>query len=415
MRSSNDSLAQRRDHSAGGYQEGSDSHKGHHHQQSGVSLLERPLPVPGHGMVRDYRNGDIYTRHGDMIQRPRSASETTVSHRRGNDWEGDRADSDDESDTRSLQSSLDIWMRESTKPARNTGRGSPDLFGFPISSSKGTWAPQAMFGPNSARPGPQGIGPDAAYMHDLFSLRQALFAANVAPAPPDRRSSLHARTGSTSESAQTASNQALSETDQKSRHSRGHSETAQARSNVHTPVQQLMGPPLLIQGDKRNHYPPIVGQQGGARAGLNRLFRRSIGGTSASGTPEGVPSSTTESTFPDTPKMTTLNMGAPSWVNRTVALDDDDDRSGATPPPIMLNPRQVRRNTAGAEIMPDYLHQAANAKEQVAEICESGRQTPTSQKQQQQPMTPTTPSGTGIRRKWLPAFARTSNLKNKAS
>ncbi|KAJ2976811.1 hypothetical protein NQ176_g4726 [Zarea fungicola] len=93
-------------------------------QGGGVSLVQQASPHKtqlGAGAMPSY---DPYG--AKNIPRPHSTGDTTMSHKRNQSW-----DSDD-SDTKSLQSSLDIWMRESTKqPSKPTGRVSPDLFGFP--------------------------------------------------------------------------------------------------------------------------------------------------------------------------------------------------------------------------------------------------------------------------------------------
>ncbi|KAJ2905223.1 hypothetical protein MKZ38_005925 [Zalerion maritima] len=88
----------------------------------------------------------------DPIQRPRSASEATTAPR----W--------DMSDTESMESDVDIWLRE-------RGRASPDLFSFPSTGPR--WDSDQMFGIASAT---------------------STLTKGPAPPPPNRRSSLQART-----------------------------------------------------------------------------------------------------------------------------------------------------------------------------------------------------------------------------
>lgn len=304
----------------------------HDEKPSGVRLEPEPTKV------RDFGTFDRA-----MIRRPRSAGETTVSHR-GNDW-----DSDSDSDTKSLESSLDIWMRESAKPDRR-GRASPDLFGFP--STKGAWAMDAMFGPSAY--GSATVDPER--LLEMLPTQPEVFTSTVAPPAPHRRSSLHAQTGS---------NQTKTGRVQKSPTRR------KGRRNSDDPQIRAVTQPTPTSDKK--HYPPIAGHQG--RNPLTKLFRRSLGGSTES-TP-------VETNFADIPRSQTA-MGVPSWINR------DDDRDSATPPPIMRNPRQSRGlvdlETEELMISPVETTQEGNS--------------------------PRTVSAMGTRRKWLPGFGRNS-MKNK--
>ena len=252
--------------------------------------------------------------------RPRSAGESVVS-RRG-DW---GSDDEDDDDARSLESSLDIWMRESAKPSRYGGRISPDLFGFPSAGDKGNWA----FTQSDEWKPPPGFE----YMRDLFSLRQGLFA-DAAPPPPNRRSSLHARTGSAADSSARLP-------EEPERH---HSIEPYGRDTMRTPV-----PKETTQSapgsEKRGHYPPIAGQ---ARAGLNRIFRRSSTNGKVDSTQADAEVSMYRSDAEHSQRADHEHsghtahgnyVGVPSWASRGIVADE---RAGCTPPPITLNPRQMR-------------------------------------------------------------------------
>lgn len=355
----------------------------------------------------------LFSHRGPLIPRPRSADESTISHRRGKGWD---SDDDDDSDAHSLESSLDIWMRESSQPSRNKGRASPDLFSFPTDSSKGGWAMASTLGPNGAQVDnvqlPQGFD----YMRDLFSVRQGLFAG-AAPPPPNRRSSLHARTGSSSESpSQSANSQAGDQVPpptarRRSHHSRQNSVDLSRRDDMRTPVQrdQFAPPSQPASDQKPKHYPPLSGQQNGARAGLNRLFRRSTGGGPPAAASD---SSASAETAAAEPFKNFSSMGVPSWANRNCAVEED--RSGATPPPIMFNPRQGRRNTMGAEGEPEKptIQDLSRSKTPGPSAAAAMAANAALVEAESSPAAAS--SGPGARRRWLPGFTRTSNLKTKA-
>lgn len=258
---------------------------------------------------------------GASLQRPRSAGETTVSHRRRDSWQSD------DSDTRSLQSSLDIWLRQGNKPAAQNGRASPDLFGFPTSAtSGGGWATNALFDPKSVA-SRLGAMPPTNYMHDLLSLREALFSPNLAPLPPNRRSSLYAQSGVTNQDGSF-----ISHGDDGQHRSRRNSDLANLRADMRTPVQQHQHQPQAPSSDKKN-YPPSSWQA--PRSGINRIFRRSIDKGSSECNPCAMEDAAINSNGGD----------VPVWVARSGVAVDDADRSGATPPPIMFNPRHGRRSS----------------------------------------------------------------------
>ncbi|KAG6027424.1 hypothetical protein E4U41_000937, partial [Claviceps citrina] len=314
----------------------------------------------------------LFDHGGPLFGRPRSAGESTTSHQGGQGWDSDD-DGDNESDTRSLQSSLDIWMREGAQSSRReTDRGSPDASTFPSTASQGSWAPESvMHGPGSvsagsARPPPPSPPPAPPlgfdYMRDLFSLRQGLFS-NTAPPPPNRRSSLHAGVRSSEGTSPHATDYQGSEqgssssAKRRSYHGRPENVDVGRGDDARTPVSRdQSAPPSPVpqaqaqaqaqaaqpgsEPKQRNNHRPLPGHQHGARAGLNRLFRRSAGATPVAPASE----SRAEDDSPETVKShPSPAMGLPSWARRGSALEDD--RSSATPPPIMLNPRQQRRNT----------------------------------------------------------------------
>lgn len=347
---------------------------------------------------------------GPLIPRPRSADESTTSHGRGKAWDSDL---DDDSDTRSLQSSLDIWMRESDQ-SKGRSRESPDLFSFPANVLTGNCASAASMLPIGAEAGRDQPPPGFDYMRDLFSLRQGLFG-NAAPPPPSRRSSLQATTGSSEASSLNAGKHGgekrprSSATKRRSYHSRQNSVDLGRRDDLRTPVQrdQFSAPPPQPSSEQRcKHYPPLSGQQNGTRVGLNRLFRRSTSGTSTA-----PPCETSAFDINSAEPSSSKHMvGVPSWSSRASAVDDD--RTGATPPPIMFNPRQGRRNTLGAEV---------EAERAAAQDC-SRSKTPNpamaaaaaSKEEANVESSPAAPLVAGGRRKWLSGFSRTGSSKNRS-
>lgn len=293
--------------------------------------------------------------------RPHSSAETTSSRARANSF-GSDSDSDGGADARSEAPSVDYWMRESMRPnnQHESGRAaSPDLFSFPA-DARG-WETDVIFG---ALRGNGYLGsPVSALKRDPLdemasSLRSPpaeVFDPHLsgqAPPTPDRRSSLHARTGSTSAAIPTggklrkslAKGPGMGWMDGKSRSNS--IDTTQAPSNKVYAEQQEVTPP-----GKRNQYPPLSGQTGQRRGlGLNSLFRRS-GSESFS-----VPSSATEANFPiptqtqAQPVLSSLplgmNFGGPAGRSsvpppstmpwRPPGVVENDYKS-ATPPPIMRN------------------------------------------------------------------------------
>ncbi|KAH8906631.1 hypothetical protein BR93DRAFT_626043 [Coniochaeta sp. PMI_546] len=329
-----------------------------------------------------------------QIPRPRSADETTVSNRRGGrgrgNWESDESD-DDLDGAGSVTSTFDYWMRESLSPNRaaalnpfssasqadnkQDGRISPDLFSFPTSTSG--WATDAMFGSlgGSGYVGAAGGGlPTATPLAQTLdalgdSLPQPLFGSGLAspvlggaaipPPPPNRRSSLHARTGSShgmvtgissSPAGPSQSHARLRTSPRRNRqrsnsidgppnssHSSARAVAAQmGRAPTAPPQTSMPVPDAPQQQPKQRHYPPTASQPARSK-GLNNLFRRSTGSSADVQPPASAPA--TETSFKNVPAPM---VGVPtSWGSRKNGIDvfADDDRASATPPPIMRNRR----------------------------------------------------------------------------
>ncbi|UKZ78440.1 hypothetical protein TrVFT333_006180 [Trichoderma virens FT-333] len=374
MRNSNDSLARqdsRNDRASVTYSD-------QDNQSLRVSFRGKPSLLRGADKAAggEKEKEKAHDTIGSVQRHQRAASDTASFQKKENRW--DSTDSDEQSEVHSLRSSLDIWMRESTKP---------DLFGIPSSKKS------------------QGIDNDADYINELFSLRQSL-VTNTAPPPPDRRSSLHARTSSTTSSVRnsprTLTLTSTPEQPELSSHSRRQSDGVQMRGDLHTPAQSPTIP-QHPQSEKRGQYPPISGP----RTALNRLFRRSL----VPASPSSTPASATDTTFADTYK-TGQGVSLQPWLNRE---GDFDDRAGSTPPPIMLKPRQMRRNTVGTEAAPSFLPSSTSAPVRLSDLVVNGRSSPNMKKQVVEPATPA-PSVIGTRRKWLPGFSRaSSSLRNRAN
>ncbi|KAG6014095.1 hypothetical protein E4U54_005852 [Claviceps lovelessii] len=397
-----------------------------------------------------YPMDSLFDDRGALIRRPRSAGEsTTVSHREGQNWD---SDNEDDSDAQSLQSSLDIWMREGAPAAqssRSRAQGSPDLFRFPSATSQGSLRRGSMNGlgrvSGHAADSPQSsLPPGFDYMRDLFSLRQGLFAG-AAPPPPNRRSSLHVKLGSAaaSETASQAADNQGSEKEsysasysarRRNRHSRHNSADVSRRDDLRTPVQRDAStpatPPSQVRvqaqagAEKRQRSYPLAsgGHAQVARSGLNRLFRRST--IAVPSTPPPAVESSADSDSPETAgNHHHQPMGLPSRTSRSSGVVEDD-RSGATPPPILKNPRQARRNTLGGEREAErpLTHELRRSKTPGPSVAAAAAAAAAVAVAQEAAAAAAavaeegsvTSSGTGMRRKWLPGFSRISSSRNKS-
>ncbi|RKU43337.1 hypothetical protein DL546_004393 [Coniochaeta pulveracea] len=379
----------------------------------------------------------------DHIQRPRSADETTVSNRREDgrraEWNSDESDED-----------LDYWMQESRKPDQvkgltplssasqagnpNKGRVSPDLFSFPT-STRG-WATNAMFGTLSGS-GYNGAGgslgaassPLANTLDALGdSLPQPLFDSGlaspildgtVAPPPPNRRSSLNARTGSShgtmSHSTSTSSNAspAVARIRKSQDRNRNRSNSVDgppmsAQKNARAaaahvgraptaPPQQSM---VEQQVQKQRHYPPTASQPSRSRAFKN-LFRRSVGSPADIQAPAStLPLDATSKDIKDVP----AEIGVPSWGRRRSGHDIFGvDRDSATPPPIMRHRRESYEGGAPLdENMPvvDHLRQNVQVSN---DVVQSSGGAPIKNEEKE----------AGGKRKWL-GLGRRGSLRTRA-
>ena len=377
---------------------------------TGVRLTEIPDIRPQSSQRRDFSNSSSTTTRTSnsffpteqFHQRRRSADDSTISQRRGNGWGSDY--DDDQADVPSLVSS-DIWMKESARPDwEATDRSaSPDMFGF--STASGGWTSDAMYGRSTQKtPASATMG-----INESFPMQHGLFDGR-APPPPNRRSSLYGHKEVAFEDGTGHSNShAIDTMKQKStpnrvqRFMRRNSDAADVRQELKTPVQGSFPKP---PADKKGHYPPQT------RNGLTRLFRRSIGGSSKPDqSPQPQPAQ--EEVVVHVPKHERAISA--SWVSRSAAAMEEE-RTGATPPPILRNPRQGREEVTEyyrpRPITPDMESSHMNTSTPQTVVQMDGRQTPSYEVQGGAALEGNY-SG-GLRKKWLP-FGRSNSvsLKNR--
>ncbi|KAM0335093.1 hypothetical protein ACHAQA_000128 [Verticillium albo-atrum] len=401
----------------------SDSASSHRMEEKPESAPEHnggaPIAPPLDTAAR--RNDEVKhpDHHRPLKPRPRSADESTISHRRSKAWLRENEDDDDNASVMSLESSLDIWMQQGKEP-KPKGRASPDLFGFPTKT--GGWETNAMFGPGASFGGEGAplAWPDP--LEDLVPIQQALFGGPGAPPPPNRRSSLHARTGSTSASRHPEP--AMGKL-RKSFGRRRDSTDSQMQATDAGP--QTPQPAGERQSQGRGPYPPFSRPATATpRDGrMKNLWRRSLGGTGSAAPPNAsdLAVEPASATTPTGRQSINSGVGTPSWVHRAHMVDDETRALGATPPPIQRQPR--RDSTVEYEGAP---------------VFDRGPSTPTMSVAPSLPSTPTgkgpttsdpalaggqaggggAPLGNGAgaatstRRKWLPGFGRASSLRNRA-
>lgn len=422
------------------------------------------------------RRNDVPSSHGSLYMesrlaippRPRSAGETTTSYGRRDDdwWPSDGSEDEENVNDGATVSTYDYWMREGLKPNRSFphnvaainalnggdegGRTSPDLFAFP--DSTGGWASDAMFG-NLGGAGYFGAGsaPTSQALDaigaSLPTPQAGLFGSGLASPglhasatvpPPPRRSSLHARTGSSPAvtrppSRQAPANGKLRKSPVRSSVSRSNSVDYSVQAPP-TPTlassQQSQPLPTSNAPDpNKRHYPPISGsQQQHTRrlSGLNGMFRRSGGPcdkdreiVSASAPPSEL---ALRNAYPPPPSPNAaavtandgVNIGMPSWGRRADLADEDS--SSATPPPIMRNPNQrggggpsvaARRGSLVPrleDMTDEYGSTGAPLTPQVAAVPQSPQVTGTD-----------SPGGNSARKRgWLGGLSRVGSLRNRA-
>ncbi|KAL2173468.1 uncharacterized protein P884DRAFT_273212 [Thermothelomyces heterothallicus CBS 202.75] len=342
----------------------------------------------------------------------------------GNSWNGDAPRYTARYRRDSTTSSIDTWLRESLKPESTEGLGpmssvsqvhpnatsgrvSPDLFSFPTSAHG--WMANTMLGSLGGKDhaGPQAKNASVTPIADMLDAieasrptppimscrRKTPINGAAAPSPPNRQSSLLARTGapadtkpgmegipqppphpSPSASSKVNSPVRGSHTRRNSNHVRSvdHHPTElglkQGRAMTVPPKQVHAPPPPIhhhhhqhqqqpdapIKQDppmqalsKQRHYPPPSQTSRPRSRGLTAFFRRSTGSADVPAPPASAPP--TQTAFKPPPPRSwsrqragsgsealpaALGMGMPSWVRRG-SLADGERPSGATPPPIL--------------------------------------------------------------------------------
>lgn len=254
-------------------------------------------------------------------------------------------------DTRSEDSNFDYWMWEGTRardpsPLDRDTDSLPDLFEVP-----GT---DALFGAirgSGFSPAP-GLGrdsPEGGLASSISDSEDGTFGPTVLQeadglVAPDRRPNLRARVGSFTSSGGAPAGESLGHNSARehrwltSRGGRSRSSSADAASFCSQHMQTSCAP-----GARRSVYPPIAGQPARSRglSGLNGLFRRDS--TSHAGCPSPrQQKAQSPCQYSRSGRMSVPPPAARPWDRRLPELSDDD-RAGATPPPIMRQraPRPV--------------------------------------------------------------------------
>ncbi|KAK1951963.1 hypothetical protein LY78DRAFT_594605 [Colletotrichum sublineola] len=340
-----------------------------------------------------------------LIPRPRSAGETTVSHRHDVDWESD-GDS-----VHSLDSSLDIWMQQGKDPNHfeESSYDAPDLFSsFPMIG--GGWnqpTTVGSYGDGTSNASGVAAAQHRRHMEDMKVASDAIFPSGVQQPPtPSRRSSIGAAGLTTSK--QPPANGKLRKSP-----SRAGSRRASIDAQMVQLPESAANIPQRTESkcgtrSKDSHYPPS--STAASRGHRLNFFRRSIGGGPITVKPE--PASPAAEPSPTMPAKAST-MGVPSWVQRSHLVDDD--RDSATPPPIMRNPRPARSGSfdEGAPI-----NDVAPATPTTPIAARAASQTPTGNvtPHSAEP-TPASANGSGgaplQKRKWLPGFSRAGSLRNR--
>lgn len=344
------------------------------------------------GRVREFMGGSYFEPQAHVSHRSRSAGSFVSPRPSGQDWNSESEDSDG-GDGRSIGTS-DIWMREGTRPPRDMGRISPDLFGFPVRGPQGDWALGAMFA-KSGRSEGVNLQRAPSQMHNGI-LPTDLSGTMPGPPPaPHRSSSRKAPKGSRPSSAQDhVMGQPGSPRARMARAAKRNSESCEARAAAQIPTQdRCPSPSQPGSSRKRSHYPPIAGQQN-PRSGLNRILHRSFGSIAKSKS-DGAGSSKYETPGLQNPQSSIPSAPFPWMADPALG----DDRSGATPPPIQRISRHARIASTGA------VSERASTPEEIrgdptlpkfepasCTVAEQGEKT-----------------GTGSRRKWLP-FGRSGSV-----
>lgn len=376
--------------------------------QGGASVSQQP-PAPTFVDRKEPPGPTSVDPSQPSIPRPRSAGETTISSHRDVDW-----DSDGDS-VHSLDSSLDIWLQQGKgqRYKEQNRSASPDLFSFPTSA--GGWNTHAIFGSAGGAFDVPGLVPHHSnHAQNLMSAQESLFPDGAQqPPPPNRRSSLGAKTGPTS-SKHPPVNGKLQKSPSRSG-SRRNSVDAQmvqlAESVANTTHSPELRPGIR---SKDNHYPPST--TSASRGHRLNFFRRSIGGGTTSAQTELASPACPAAVPPPSVAATAGSMGVPSWVQRSQVVDED--RASATPPPIMRNPRPARSGSSD-EGAPLNNGVPAMPTTPMASTTHASHTPVTNGTPASPNTTPTANTGSGggpsqQKRKWLPGFGKASSLRNRA-